>query len=86
MGVLSIFKQALVDKHCLMIENERVPIPASENHLLFEPFYHPDSSRNRGNGGNGLGLYIVITLLTSMNISYTFIPMELPEGIKIEAR
>ena len=31
--------------------------------------------------GNGLGLYIVDTLLTSMDISYFFVPMKSPPGM-----
>jgi len=65
----------------LIIENECVPIPTDEIHRLFEPFYRPDFSRSRENGGNGLGLYIVDTLLTSMSIPYSFIPMKDRQGM-----
>lgn len=71
-----------LDGHSLVIENECEPIPNSEIHRLFEPFYRPDFSRSRDNGGNGLGLYIVDTLLTSMNISYSFAPMQSPPGMR----
>ena len=47
----------------------------------FEPFYRPDFSRSRESGGNGLGLYIVDTLLTSMDIPYSFKPMKSPPGM-----
>lgn len=70
-----------MDGRSLMIENECVPIPSSEIPRLFEPFYRPDFFRNRENGGNGLGLYIVDALLTSINISYSFIPMKNPPGM-----
>lgn len=70
-----------MDGRSLMIENECVPIQNSEIPRLFEPFYRPDFSRNRENGGNGLGLYIVNALLTSINISYSFIPMKNPPGM-----
>ena len=33
-------------------------------------------------GGNGLGLYIVDTLLSSMEISYSFVPMKSPPGMR----
>lgn len=59
----------------LVVENECKPIPDDEIRRLFEPFYRPDFSRSRGSGGNGLGLYIVDTLLTSMDVSYSFVPM-----------
>ena len=66
----------------LVIENECDPIPDSEVRRLFEPFYRPDYSRSRDSGGNGLGLYIVDTLLTVMNLSYTFAPMKSPLGMR----
>ena len=70
-----------MDGRCLIIENECAPIPDAEIRRLFEPFYRPDFSRSRDSGGNGLGLYIVDTLLTSMNISYSFAPMEFSKGM-----
>lgn len=71
-----------IDGHSLVIENECAPIPDSEISRLFEPFYRPDFSRSRDSGGNGLGLYIVDTLLTSMNIFYAFAPMKSPPGMR----
>ena len=70
-----------IEEHSLVIENECVPIPTDEIHRLFEPFYRPDFSRSRESGGNGLGLYIVDTLLTSINIPYSFVPMKSPSGM-----
>ena len=70
-----------MDGRGLVIENECAPIPDSEIRRLYEPFYRPDFSRSRENGGNGLGLYIVDTLLTSMNIPYSFAPMKSPPGM-----
>lgn len=70
-----------MDKNRLIIENECVPIPDDEIRRLFEPFYRPDFARSRESGGNGLGLYIVDTLLTSMNIPYSFAPMKSPPGM-----
>ena len=66
----------------LVVENECKPIPDNEIRRLFEPFYRPDFSRSRESGGNGLGLYIVDTLLRSMNISYSFAPMKMPKGMR----
>jgi len=71
-----------MDRCSLVIENECNPIPDSEISRLFEPFYRPDFSRSRDSGGNGLGLYIVDTLLTAMNISYAFAPMKSPAGMR----
>lgn len=70
-----------IDENKLIIENECVPIPDDEIHRLFEPFYRPDFSRSRESGGNGLGLYIVDTLLTSMGIVYSFTPIKSPRGM-----
>ncbi len=70
-----------MDGRSLRIENECVPIQRSEIPRLFEPFYRPDFSRNRESGGNGLGLYIVDALLTSINISYSFVPVKNPPGM-----
>ena len=70
-----------MDGRRLIIENECVPIASNEIPRLFEPFYRPDFSRDRESGGNGLGLYIVDTLLTSMNISYSFAPMKSLPGM-----
>ena len=71
-----------MDENRLVIENECIPIPDGEIRHLFEPFYRPDFSRSRDSGGNGLGLYIVDTLLTSMNMTYSFTPMEFPPGMR----
>ena len=65
----------------LVVENECKPIPDNEIRRLFEPFYRPDFSRSRESGGNGLGLYIVDSLLTSMDIRYSFVPMKSPPGM-----
>ena len=70
------------DDNSLIIENECCPIPAEVLRHLFEPFYRPDFARNRDNGGNGLGLYIVATLFDTMGISYSFTPMEQPQGMR----
>lgn len=75
-----------MDGHSLVIENECDPIPDYEIRRLFEPFYRPDFSRSRESGGNGLGLYIVDTLLSSMNISYSFEPMKMPKGMRFTIR
>lgn len=40
---------------------------------VFEPFYRPDFSRNRQDGGTGLGLYIVAQILSKHGYPYQFI-------------
>lgn len=37
---------------------------------LFQPFYRPDFSRNKKDGGTGLGLYFVKTILDSNHLPY----------------
>ncbi|MFC3928352.1 HAMP domain-containing sensor histidine kinase [Streptococcus caprae] len=39
---------------------------------IFEPFYRPDFSRNRQDGGTGLGLYIVDQILSKHGFPYQF--------------
>ncbi|MDE6927002.1 MAG: HAMP domain-containing histidine kinase, partial [Acetatifactor sp.] len=70
------------DGRDILIENECVSIPKEALQHIFEPFYRPDFARDRDKGGNGLGLYIADTLLKTMDISYSFRPMEEPQGIR----
>ncbi len=70
------------DRRDILIENECVPIPKEALRHIFEPFYRPDFARDRDRGGNGLGLYIVDALLKTMDISYSFCPMEEPQGMR----
>lgn len=69
-------------ENSIVIENECTPIPSEILQHLFKPFYRPDFGRNRNDGGNGLGLYIVDKLLSTMNISYSFCPMQQPQGMR----
>ncbi|MGT2757739.1 sensor histidine kinase [Streptococcus ovuberis] len=39
---------------------------------VFQPFYRPDFSRNRQDGGTGLGLYIVEQILSKHRLIYQF--------------
>ena len=68
----------------LIIENECTPIPPEHLAHIFEPFYRPDYGRDRTAGGNGLGLYLVSTILKSLNISYTFAPSENIDGMSFQ--
>lgn len=66
----------------LVVENECAPIPSEALRHVFEPFYRPDYARCQDDGGNGLGLYLVDTLLKAMHLSYSFRPMEQPPGMR----
>lgn len=68
----------------LVIENECTPIPPEHLAHIFEPFYRPDYGRDRAAGGNGLGLYLVSTILKSLDISYTFAPSENIDGMSFQ--
>ena len=72
----------ILDADRVLIENECAPIPKEALSRLFEPFYRPDFARDRKDGGNGLGLYIVDTLSKSMGLSYVFEPMNSPQGMR----
>ena len=68
----------------LVIENECTPIPPEHLAHIFEPFYRPDYGRDRASGGNGLGLYLVSTILKSLDISYSFTPSEKVNGMAFQ--
>ena len=70
-----------IDGRKLIVENECEPISAKHLKHIFEPFYRPDFSRNSDSGGNGLGLYIVSTIFSSLHISYEFLPTESQKGM-----
>lgn len=56
------------------IENECKPLSEEVLSQIFKAFYRPDFSRNKKDGGTGLGLYIVASILTNEEIEYTFTP------------
>jgi len=58
----------------LIIENECAVIPAEQLSHIFEAFYRPDYGRERATGGNGLGLYIVASILKAAGVQYSFSP------------
>ena len=66
----------------LIVENECEPIPAEHLKHIFEPFYRPDYARNQNDGGNGLGLYIVASILDSLKLTYSLEPMQKPLGMR----
>ena len=71
-----------IDNRKLIVENECEPIPAEHLKHIFEPFYRPDYARNQNDGGNGLGLYIVASILDSLKLTYSLEPMQKPLGMR----
>lgn len=65
-----------IDGRKLIVENECEPISAEHLKHIFEPFYRPDYARNQNDGGNGLGLYIVASILDSLKLSYSLEPIQ----------
>ena len=65
----------------IKIENECTPIPPDKLAHVFEPFYRPDFARDRKDGGNGLGLYIVDTLSKALGLPYQFEAAQNPPGM-----
>lgn len=61
-----------IENQNLIFENECIPIPQKYLTHIFEPFYRPEYGSSPDMGGNGLGLYIVDTILKTLQISYTF--------------
>lgn len=58
------------NRNALVIENTGASIPAADLPHMFTPFYRADKSRNKATGGNGLGLYIVKTILDLHGMNY----------------
>lgn len=71
-----------VMSNVLMIQNECEPIPEQQLEKVFQPFYRLDFSHSQNTDGNGLGLYIVDTILRNLDIKYEFTPSENPKGMK----
>lgn len=61
----------------IIIENECEPLPEEVLQKVFKAFYRPDFSRARKDGGTGLGLYIVDSILSSEGIPFSFKPSDL---------
>ena len=68
----------------ISIENECTPLAEEVLAHIFKAFYRPDFSRNKKDGGTGLGLYIVKDILTHANINYSFKPSDLGMKFIIE--
>ena len=68
----------------ISIENECTPLSGEVLANIFKAFYRPDFSRNKKDGGTGLGLYIVQDILTNANLKYSFTPSYLGMKFIIE--
>ncbi len=77
-GTISVY----IDNGSLIVENECLPIPTEHLKKIFEPFYRPDYARNKKDGGNGLGLYIVASILKYLDLPYSFYPTKEPNGMR----
>lgn len=52
----------------LLVENRCEPLPREAALRLAEPFWRPDASRSRGDGGSGLGLYLADRALERLGV------------------
>lgn len=68
----------------ISIENECTPLSEEVLAQVFKAFYRPDFSRNRKDGGTGLGLYIVKDILTHTNLRHSFTPTDIGMKFIIE--
>lgn len=67
-GIISIY----LSQGFFQIENECTPLTNEELENVFKPFYRPDYARNQKDGGSGLGLYIVKSILDKNDYTYSF--------------
>lgn len=68
----------------IQIENECTPLSDEVLSQIFKAFYRPDFSRNKKDGGTGLGLYIVQDILTHASLHFSFEPSDLGMKFTIE--
>ncbi|WP_081342635.1 ATP-binding protein [Streptococcus gallolyticus] len=59
--------------NCFILTNQAEHLLKQDQlEQIFQPFYRPDFSRNRQDGGTGLGLYIVDQVLSKYNLPHQF--------------
>lgn len=77
--ILSLSKSA---NQMLKLEPDaKAIVPPEQLQHIFEPFYRPDLAHSQATGGNGLGLYIVQTILDKLRLKYQFVPMPNDRGM-----
>ncbi|MCI6272627.1 MAG: HAMP domain-containing histidine kinase [Erysipelotrichaceae bacterium] len=63
----------IIKGNCLTIENQaEYFLNKNELEQIFNPFYRPDFSRSKKDGGSGMGLYLVKQILETHNYTYEF--------------
>ena len=63
----------MIKDNQLIIENDAEHVlDVQQIQQIFQPFYRPDYSRNRKDGGTGLGLFIVQQILGNHHLHYLF--------------
>ncbi|MGT2845809.1 HAMP domain-containing sensor histidine kinase [Streptococcus massiliensis] len=66
-----------LNKNQLIVENQAERLLNDQQvERIFQPFYRPDYSRNRKDGGTGLGLFIVQQILEKHGLTYRFEAVE----------
>ncbi|MCR5596370.1 MAG: two-component sensor histidine kinase [Lachnospiraceae bacterium] len=77
-GNVTVFAGERNDETVLMVKDDGIGIPPSEQERVFERFYRVDKSRSKETGGTGLGLAIVkhIAELHDARIELDSAPME----------
>lgn len=72
----------LLEDKQLSICNECDVLSPEQLQHIFQPFYRPDLAHSQDSGGNGLGLYIVQTILDNFGLQYQFAPMQNKRGME----
>lgn len=62
-GNIKVSLSIVNGKRCITVYNDGIPLPDEVKTKLFDRFYRGDSSRDRNNGGYGLGLSIAKTIV-----------------------
>ncbi|MDE7398369.1 MAG: sensor histidine kinase [Oscillospiraceae bacterium] len=73
-----------IENQNLIFENQCNPIPQKYLSHIFKPFYRLDFERDSDVEGNGLGLYIVDTVLQILQIPYTFTALDDNSGMRFK--